>query len=138
MLRPPPPCAERSLSPSPPRKPATVYASSHTTHLAHTPASRTPSRTSAGIDPLTSTHSDLHRCISAHFPCYLTAPTSHRTSNVARNSSLSFHARHQSWAVSSPSSKYAHGALPEQVQPETQAPATITDPGTHARLSSGE
>ncbi|KAJ7889696.1 hypothetical protein B0H13DRAFT_2341373 [Mycena leptocephala] len=36
MLIPPPPCIERSLSLSPHRKPATVYASSHTTHLAYT------------------------------------------------------------------------------------------------------
>ncbi|KAJ7709064.1 hypothetical protein B0H14DRAFT_2646509 [Mycena olivaceomarginata] len=35
MLRPPPPWAETSPSPSLPRKPATVYALSHTTHLAY-------------------------------------------------------------------------------------------------------
>ncbi|KAJ7821576.1 hypothetical protein B0H13DRAFT_1920662 [Mycena leptocephala] len=149
-----PPCAEGYLShlriASPP--PCTPH---HTRLISHTPASHTPTRRSARTDPPASTHSDLHRCIGAHFPCYLTAPTSHRVDaarlrkpaieprhriapkdiHVACNSALSLHARHQSRAISSPSPKHAHGALPGYVKPGTHVPATITDTGTHARLS---
>ncbi|KAJ7919533.1 hypothetical protein B0H13DRAFT_2429807, partial [Mycena leptocephala] len=59
MLIPPPPCAETSLSLSPPRKPATVYVSSHTTHLACTRLARAHRY----IRRHRST--DLHRCIGA-------------------------------------------------------------------------
>ncbi|KAJ7934297.1 hypothetical protein B0H13DRAFT_2491589 [Mycena leptocephala] len=122
MLRSPPPGTERSHPhlrlASPPPCTRTPH---HTRLISHTPASRMPTRRSAGIDLLISTHSDLHRCISAHFPCNLTAPTSHRVDaarlrkpaieprhriapediHVARNSSLSLHAHHQSRAISS-------------------------------------
>jgi hypothetical protein len=53
----PPPCAETSLCPSPPRKPTTVYAASHMNQLAHTRL--------AHAHPYIHRHTDLHRCISA-------------------------------------------------------------------------
>ncbi|KAJ7844570.1 hypothetical protein B0H13DRAFT_2364166 [Mycena leptocephala] len=59
MLIPPPPCAETSPSPSPPRKPTTVYVASHTNQLAHTRL--------AHAHPYIRRHrsNDLHRCIGA-------------------------------------------------------------------------
>jgi hypothetical protein len=140
MLRSPPPCTDIPIPISashPP--PCTPH---HTRLISLTPVSRTPARTSAGIDPLTSTRSDFHRCIGAHFPCYLTAPTSHRVDaarlrkpaieprhriapkdiHAARNSSLSLRAHQQSRAISSPSPKHAHGALPEHVRTHPPPP----------------
>ncbi|KAJ7828508.1 hypothetical protein B0H13DRAFT_2437526 [Mycena leptocephala] len=152
MLIPPPPCAETSLSPSPPRKPTIVYAASHTNQLAHTRL--------AHAHPYIRRHrsTDLHRCISAR--AKLSAPSirvrlatqSRRRADCASSAlALTHRGRHKrrgrrAHRTKAPASApwplraHTHKSRSQRLYARLQFPAPrhTCDTGTYARFSPGE